>query len=75
MAGTWGHERENEVRSRQLYGMSWSDRVNDPSRQGRLVATGYSCRSQARRVDGKDIPHPAEALLRLLEPAAAGHAR
>jgi len=70
MAGTWGHERENESQSRELYRMSWSGKVNDPAREGRLVATGYSCRSQARRVDGKHIPHPVEVLLDLLGPAA-----
>jgi Fe-S oxidoreductase len=66
MAGTWGHERENESRSRQLYRMSWSDKVNDASREGRLVATGYSCRSQVKRVDAKGIPHPVEALLEVV---------
>lgn len=71
MAGTWGHEREHEAQSRQLYRMSWSARINDPSREGRFVATGYSCRSQVKRVDGKSIPHPVEALLGVLGPAAS----
>ena len=66
MAGTWGHEREHEEQSRRLFRMSWSAKVDDPSRQGRLVATGYSCRAQAMRVTGKAIPHPVEALVDLL---------
>jgi Fe-S oxidoreductase len=66
MAGTYGHEAEHADTSRRIYAQSWSAMVNDPARKGRLVATGYSCRSQARRIDGIEIAHPAQALLELL---------
>jgi hypothetical protein len=37
----------------------------------RLLATGYSCRSQAKRLDGAALPHPAQALLAALRAAEA----
>ncbi|EGH35426.1 FAD linked oxidase, partial [Pseudomonas syringae pv. japonica str. M301072] len=30
---------------------------------GRLVADGYSCRSQVKRQDGKVVKHPLQVLL------------
>jgi hypothetical protein len=37
--------------------------VANPDNAGRLLATGYSCRSQVAHIDGVAIPHPIEALL------------
>jgi Fe-S oxidoreductase len=40
------------------------------------VATGYSCRSQVKRIDGIEIAHPVQALLELLTgavPSSSGH--
>jgi Fe-S oxidoreductase len=71
MAGTYGHEAANAEMSRRIYGLSWSRIVGDPARRDRLVATGYSCRSQVKRIDGRPIPHPVQALLDLLPPVAA----
>jgi hypothetical protein len=34
----------------------------------RLLAAGYSCRSQVKLVDGLTLPHPAQALLACLLP-------
>lgn len=75
MAGTYGHEAEHQEVSRQLYDMSWRGHV---ARGGeRLLASGYSCRSQVKRFDGVALRHPIQALLlRLREaPAAAGAMR
>lgn len=66
MAGTYGHEREHYETSRQIYDLSWSEVVNDPANEGKLVATGYSCRSQVKRLDDQQLPHPAQVLLNLL---------
>jgi Fe-S oxidoreductase len=63
MAGTYGHETQNVETSRKIYSLSWSDVVNDPKNHGRLVATGYSCRSQVKRLDKQVLPHPAQVLL------------
>ena len=63
MAGTYGHEAENLATSKKIYDLSWAEVVNDPANEGQLVATGYSCRSQVKRLDEKQIPHPLQALL------------
>lgn len=62
MAGTYGHEAENRATSERIYGLSWAQPVADKGRTGRLLADGYSCRSQAKIVDGVRLPHPVEIL-------------
>ncbi|MBR9866487.1 MAG: FAD-binding oxidoreductase [Oceanospirillales bacterium] len=69
MAGTYGHETENYDTSRKIYDLSWSEVVNDPANEGRLVATGYSCRSQVKRLDEQQLQHPLQVLLQLLKTA------
>ncbi len=66
MSGTFGHESDNLQRSKDIYELSWRGIVNQPENKGRLVATGYSCRSQVKRFDDQQLPHPAQALLDLL---------
>lgn len=66
MSGTFGHETQNAETSRKIYDLSWPEVVNDPENQNKLVATGYSCRSQVKRIDEKQIPHPIQMLLTLL---------
>ncbi|MDX1269545.1 MAG: (Fe-S)-binding protein, partial [Oceanisphaera sp.] len=65
MAGTYGHEREHAEGSRQLYGMSWAEPMSSLPRE-RCMATGFSCRSQVKRIEGQGIKHPVQALLSLL---------
>ncbi len=62
MAGTYGHEAENRATSERIYGLSWAKPVADKGRTGRLLADGYSCRSQAKIIDGVRLPHPVEIL-------------
>ncbi|MDP4023575.1 FAD-binding and (Fe-S)-binding domain-containing protein [Methylobacterium sp. NEAU 140] len=62
MAGTYGHEAEHRATSERIYGLSWAGHVADKGRTGRLLADGYSCRSQAKIVDGVRLPHPVEIL-------------
>jgi FAD/FMN-containing dehydrogenase/Fe-S oxidoreductase len=69
MAGTFGHEAEHRDMSERIYGMSWRQHV--AAHGDRLVATGYSCRSQVKRFDGVRIDHPIQALLRRLREAPA----
>lgn len=66
MSGTYGHESENLATSKTIYELSWRPIVNNPDNKGQLVATGYSCRSQVKRLDEKQLPHPAQALLDLI---------
>ena len=34
--------------------------------KARCLATGYSCRSQVKRMEGEKLKHPLQALLELL---------
>ncbi|HEY7884211.1 MAG TPA: FAD-binding and (Fe-S)-binding domain-containing protein [Cellvibrionaceae bacterium] len=63
MAGTYGHESANVATSKTIYSQSWQPVVNNPEHQGKLTATGYSCRSQVKRLDGQALPHPLQVLL------------
>ncbi|RTR38070.1 FAD-binding oxidoreductase [Shewanella canadensis] len=65
MAGTYGHEAENQERSRELFSMSWEQTLKSlPSEQ--VLVSGYSCRSQVKRFGGFKPRHPVQALLALL---------
>ena len=67
MAGTYGHETRHVETSKRIYALSWSQLVNDPANSGALLATGYSCRSQVKRIDGHLLRHPAQALLSIAQ--------
>jgi FAD/FMN-containing dehydrogenase/Fe-S oxidoreductase len=71
MSGTYGHESANYATSQRIYDLSWREPVNDADNHGRLLATGYSCRSQVKRFDEQEIPHPVQALLEQLSRAVA----
>ncbi|MGY3530724.1 D-2-hydroxyglutarate dehydrogenase YdiJ [Bradyrhizobium sp. USDA 4452] len=62
MAGTYGHEREHRATSERIYGLSWTGHVAEKGKSGRLLADGYSCRSQAKIIDGIRLRHPIEVL-------------
>lgn len=67
MAGTYGHEAANRDMSERIYAMSWGPLVNRAADAGRLLATGYSCRSQVKLVDRVALRHPVQALAGLVE--------
>ena len=69
MAGLYGHERVNRARSEAIYRLSWAQHLADPQSAGRIVATGYSCRTQAAIVDRTDLLHPVQVLLRRMKTA------
>ncbi|MEQ5217308.1 FAD-binding and (Fe-S)-binding domain-containing protein [Morganella morganii] len=65
MAGTYGHEMLNLARSKGIYQLSWAQPYQSlPSE--RCLTTGYSCRSQVKRMEGKVMLHPLQALLTLV---------
>ena len=68
MSGTYGHETRNRQTSETIFDMSWGRILADGQAQGRpeLLATGYSCRSQARRLREHELRHPIEVLLEVL---------
>ena len=69
MAGIYGHESRNQDTSRKLYELSWQEHVELPENKGKLVATGYSCRSQVKRYSDNYVPHPVSMLVKLLKAA------
>lgn len=66
MSGTYGHETGNVDTSKTIYELSWSEVVNNPANAGKLVVSGYSCRSQVKRQDKQALPHPLQALLAVM---------
>ncbi|MBI8178240.1 FAD-binding oxidoreductase [Pseudomonas aeruginosa] len=63
MSGTYGHETRNLETSKAIYAQSWGRLIEQHGNNGKLLADGYSCRSQVKRMEGKVIPHPLQALL------------
>lgn len=70
MSGTYGHETQNAETSEVIYRQSWGPLVARLNGAGRLLADGYSCRSQVKRKDGQLVQHPLQALLRFLRDTA-----
>lgn len=67
MAGTFGHEVKNRAMSKQLYALSWKPVIDRVENADLLMATGYSCRAQAKAIDGLHLPHPLEMLDRIIQ--------
>ena len=63
MSGTYGHEARNASTSAIIYSQSWQPLVERHQSSGRLIADGYSCRSQVKRHAGQALQHPLQALL------------
>nr|WP_298523142.1 FAD-binding and (Fe-S)-binding domain-containing protein [uncultured Halomonas sp.] len=66
MSGTYGHETRNLKTSKIIYGQSWQHQVENDDNADRLLATGYSCRSQARRFSEVQLDHPLQGLLKAI---------
>ncbi len=66
MAGSFGHESENETVSKTLFDQSWRDSLQQASAEGDISITGFSCRSQAERFAGKHYQHPMQILNKLM---------
>ena len=65
MAGTYGHEADQKEKSLGIYALSWEQAIGRYSGE-QILATGYSCRSQVKRVEKMGVRHPIEALLERL---------
>jgi len=68
MSGTYGHETRNRGTSEIIFDQSWGrilDQAATPD-TAELLATGYSCRSQAKRLRQRALRHPIEVLLETL---------
>ena len=62
MAGTYGHEADKLESSKAIYELSWKGNLANLDMERSLI-TGYSCRSQVKRFEGKQLKHPLQALL------------
>ena len=65
MAGTYGHDAGNLEDSKRIYSLSWETEIAKRDRT-KCLATGYSCRSQVKRIEGQTLKHPVQALLEIL---------
>ncbi len=63
MSGTYGHEAANVDTSARIFELSWGPAIAAHGDQAQLLANGYSCRTQARRFAGAELPHPLQAVL------------
>lgn len=66
MAGTYGHEVAHLEDTKALFELSWAVKLKQRD-SSRVLATGYSCRSQVKRFTDKKLKHPIEALVSVLE--------
>jgi len=66
MAGTFGHEVKNRPLSETIYGLSWREKLGALRPEEVPMATGYSCRSQVKLMEGEAPPHPLQVLKELV---------
>lgn len=65
MAGTYGHDARMVEHSKNIYALSWAEPLSRLPHE-RCLVTGYSCRSQVKRIEGEKLKHPLQALLELV---------
>jgi FAD/FMN-containing dehydrogenase/Fe-S oxidoreductase len=65
MAGTYGHELDKFETSKEIFNLSWGPQIAGLPKE-RCLVTGYSCRSQVKRLENERMQHPVQALLQLV---------
>lgn len=66
MAGTFGHEADKVEMSKDIFQLSWQENFAKLPK-ARCLVSGYSCRSQVKRMEGIEPRHPLQALLERME--------
>ncbi|MDH5560468.1 MAG: FAD-binding oxidoreductase [Deltaproteobacteria bacterium] len=66
MSGVYGHEKAHSEESKNIYRQNWQSKILQQQKQSQILVTGFSCRSQVKRVDSLLVRHPLEALLESL---------
>ncbi|WP_077216892.1 (Fe-S)-binding protein [Piscirickettsia litoralis] len=66
MAGTYGHEIEHLSNSKKLFKQNWQETI-EQHKEEQILATGFSCRCQTKRLKGFKPKHPLTALLHSLQ--------
>ncbi|QUE31985.1 FAD-binding and (Fe-S)-binding domain-containing protein [Francisella philomiragia] len=61
MSGSFGHETKHIDTSKHIYNLSWKDKIKESGIRS-VIATGFSCRCQVKRMEGHTIKHPIEIL-------------
>ena len=63
MSGFFGHDAAHAAESRGIFAQSWARHLPDgEADRGRVLVTGFSCRSQVERLRDFTPRHPIEAL-------------
>lgn len=70
MAGTFGHEVRNRALSEEIYTLSWKPALEGAAGGDDVMATGYSCRSQVKLMEGRAPRHPLQVLNALIPDGA-----
>ncbi|MBU3827122.1 MAG: FAD-binding oxidoreductase [Candidatus Anaerobiospirillum merdipullorum] len=65
MAGLFGHMLQNQDESRRVYQQNWQEEIKKRD-FSKILVTGFSCRSQVARMEGKKPLHPFDVLATLL---------
>ena len=68
MAGLFGHERENQKLSNDIFNLNWQG-ITD-THTGQILASGFSCRHQVK-IKGRQALHPLVLLNRLVKPVVS----
>jgi FAD/FMN-containing dehydrogenase/Fe-S oxidoreductase len=63
MSGSFGHEAKHLSTSKNIYNLSWRSEINKVDKS-LAMATGFSCRSQVKRIEGARLSHPIQILQR-----------
>lgn len=66
MAGLFGHMLQNQEESRRVYEQNWQDKIRAHD-FAHILVTGFSCRSQVTRMEGRRPAHPVDLLASVLE--------
>ena len=62
-----GHQAEHYQTSQDIYQLSWGQHLSiTPEERQYYLATGYSCRSQVKRIAGWNPQHPVQVLRKYL---------
>ncbi|MBL0690724.1 MAG: FAD-binding oxidoreductase [SAR324 cluster bacterium] len=63
MAGIFGHESHHLAESKAIFHYSWQEPILEAHKNGEhILASGYSCRHQVRRLTNVDVHHPLQIL-------------
>ncbi len=70
MAGLHGHLVQNLDESRRVWEQNWKCELEKRPYEN-CLATGYSCRSQSLRMEGKALKHPLDVICALMDAKSA----